>query len=360
MTCALCGHAADPVPGSPSLRHCGACGLVSLASFPAPADREASYQEEYYEADTGARFVGLAEKAVAFFRRLRMRAILRRLPGPGAILDVGCGRGIMLGLFRDRGWTAVGTQLSRTAAEAARRRGIDVRVADLPDLGLPAGSFDVVTLFHVLEHLPRPADSLRCARALLRDGGWLIVEVPNYASPGFRFLGERNLCYDYPNHLVFFTPGSLRRLLAECGFETRRVSHFSLEYSAFTTLQNLLNALPGTPNRFYRALMRNADGNALRKEPATWLHAALAVLLSPLALILALAGLLLPVGNTMRFYCRKTPGGSGGPAVTAPAEPGPAPGSPGPSRFRAAGGPPPPGDGSPPAPSPGGRGQPQG
>lgn len=304
MRCNLCGCPAIPEPGTSSLLRCDGCGLVSIASFPVKEDREAGYQEEYYKPESGGRFIGLAESAVAFFRKRRMRSVRRWSPGPGTILDVGCGRGTMLMLFQIQGWKAIGTQLSRTAAEAAGRRGIDVRCAELTDLDLPAGNFDVMTFFHVLEHLPCPGAYLRKAHTLLREDGLLVAEVPNFASPGFRILGERNLCYDYPNHLVFFTPASLNRLLRECGFETFRVDHFSLEYSPFTTLQNMLNAIPGIPNRFYRSLMGNADGEALRKEPATWLHAVLALLLSPLAFVLSLSGLLFPVGNTMRFYCR--------------------------------------------------------
>jgi hypothetical protein len=83
------------------------------------------------------------------------------------------------------------------------------------------------------------------------------------------------------------------------------VSHFSLEYSPFTTLQNLLNILPGERGRLYRALMGNEEGKRLRKAPATWVHALLACALAPAALLLSLAGLAIPIGNTIRFYCRK-------------------------------------------------------
>ena len=165
---------------------------------------------------------------------------------------------------------------------------------------------DVVTFFHVLEHTDRPDAYLRRARGLLASGGLLIVEVPNFASPGFLFLGTRNFCVDYPNHLWFFTPSALRRLLERCGFLVEETSFFSLEYSAFTTLQNLLNFLPGEQGRLYKSLMGNPEGSRLRRSPVTWFHGVLAIGLAPLALAFSLAGLFLPIGNTMRLYCRKT------------------------------------------------------
>jgi len=285
---------------------CGSCGLASLVEFPPREKRESAYQEEYYREGTGDRFLGAFERLVSGFRGLRVRAILRRVPGPGAILDVGCGRGILLALFRARGWKVLGTQISRTAAEAARRRyGVEVVVGELPEIPCAEETFHVVTFFHVLEHLDRPEAYLRKSWDLLVPGGLLVVEVPNFASPGFRLLGTRDFCTDYPNHLVFFTPNSLARLLGSCGFRVEEVSHFSLEYSPYTTLQNLLNFLPGIPGRLYKATMGNEEGRRLRRSPVTWLHAISGILLAVPAIALSLAGLTAPVGNTMRFYCRK-------------------------------------------------------
>lgn len=305
--CPACGNGrpSPHITGPPAIVRCPACSHMWLAEFPAKGSREAGYQADYYSEGTATRFVGPFEAASLFFRWLRMRSIRSMVPGPGAILDVGCGRGVMLGLFREKGWKTLGTQLSRTAADAARRlRGVEVAVGELPDLALPAGSFDVVTLFHVLEHLEDPCRYLAEARRLLSPGGLLVIEVPDHSGPGFRLLKERHLCVDHPNHLHFFTPGSLEAAFARTGFRVESKRGFSPEYSPFTTLQNLLNALPGEPNRLYRALMGNQAAKALRREPGSWLHFALAVLLAVPAGILSLTGLFLPGGNTIRYCCR--------------------------------------------------------
>jgi 2-polyprenyl-3-methyl-5-hydroxy-6-metoxy-1,4-benzoquinol methylase len=305
-SCRFCGAEVSVcIDGPPVLLRCRSCHLVFPERIPSSDVRRAGYEEGYYRERSGARFLLPFEWLIAGFLRLRMAGIRRREPGPGTLLDVGCGRGNLLALFRRRGWRVLGTQLSRTAAEAARHRGVEVLCGELPEMELPSGSFDVVTFYHVLEHLDRPELYLRKAAELLRTGGLLVVEAPNFASPGFRVLGARNFCLDYPNHLVFFTPSSLGNLLERSGFSIEGLSHFSLEYSPYTTLQNLLNLLPGEPSRLYRSFMGNEDGRRLRRSPLTWIHAGLALVLAAPALVLSTPGLLFPVGNTIRFHCRK-------------------------------------------------------
>jgi SAM-dependent methyltransferase len=288
------------------VNRCADCGLAALDEFPDDETRRGGYQEDYYREGTGDRFPAPIEAAVRFFRRRRMKAITKHEPGPASILDVGCGRGALLQLFRERAWRVLGTQLSETAARAARdRRGIDVYVGELTEMPDPGEPFRVVTMFHVLEHVTDPAAYLRRIHEVTEEGGLLVVEVPDFGSPGFRVLGRRNLCFDWPNHLVFFTRSSLAALLEKTGFRALAVSRFSLEYSPFTTLSNLLNLIPGAPNRLYRALASNAEGRRLRKHPMTWLHGLIAIPLAPLALLISLTSLILPWGNTVRFIARR-------------------------------------------------------
>ncbi len=317
MTAPPCPHCqsertAEQFSGPPVVRRCEECRLLFLADFPDADTLATYYQGEYYEEGSGQRFLRPFERVLEAFREARARDITRRLPprtsdAPDAILDVGCGRGLLLDAFRKRGWRAVGTQLSETAADAIRSRaGADVHVGELPALDLGDASFRAITFYHVLEHVDVPGAYLREAHRLLRDDGLLVVEVPDAAGPGFRILGTRNFCLDYPHHLYFFSGAALRGCLEAHGFEVVGVRHFSLEYSPYTALQNLLNFLPGEPNRLYRSFMRNADAKRLRSSPWTWLHAVLgAVLAAPITLA-SFASLVIPVGNTVRFYCRRT------------------------------------------------------
>jgi glycosyltransferase involved in cell wall biosynthesis len=167
-------------------------------------------------------------------------------------------------------------------------------------LALREGADIVVMLHPDYQYTPRLITAMA---AMIASGEFDVVLGSRI--PGFRLLGTRDFCTDYPNHLVFFTPHSLGRLLGSCGFRVEEVSHFSLEYSPYTTLQNILNFLPGIPGRLYKAMMGNEDGRRLRRSPVTWLHAISGILLAVPAIVLSLAGLAAPVGNTMRFYCKK-------------------------------------------------------
>jgi SAM-dependent methyltransferase len=291
---------------------CADCGAAFLEEFPDAEARQELYQGDYYDEGSGGRFLRPLEALVRAFRRARARDILRRLPPAvlerrDAMLDVGCGRGLLLDAFLERSWSVAGTQLSRTAAQSCERRsGAKVHVGELPELALEEAGYRLVTFYHVLEHVGRPLEYLREARRLLRPDGLLVVEVPDAGSPAFRALGPRHFCVDHPHHLFFFSADSLRGLLDRAGFEVAGVSRFSLEYSPFTCLQNLLNWLPGAPNRLYLALMTNRRGAELRRNPLTWLHFAIGAALAPPAFLLSLAALFVPSGNTLRFYCHRS------------------------------------------------------
>jgi SAM-dependent methyltransferase len=118
--------------------------------------------------------------------------------------------------FRDSGWEAVGVDLSRKAIEAGRSRGLDLRIGDLRDKGL--GLFDLITGFHILEHVHSPRRFLQWCATLLDKRGLLLIEVPNYACKRASKMGK-NWPYLYPDsHLYQFTPDTIRRYLCATDF----------------------------------------------------------------------------------------------------------------------------------------------
>jgi 2-polyprenyl-3-methyl-5-hydroxy-6-metoxy-1,4-benzoquinol methylase len=160
---------------------------------------------------------------------------------PGAILDVGCGRGDLVSAFARRGWRAHGLDISPVAVDSASRRGVDARVGTIEQAPWAPASFDVIVMSHVLEHVHDPVASLRRARELLKPGGTLVVAVPNWGSGVRRLFGPRWAMLDLPRHLQHFTAAALARAAGRAGFARGRIRTsmsaaglaISLQYALF-------------------------------------------------------------------------------------------------------------------------------
>jgi hypothetical protein len=132
---------------------------------------------------------------------------------------------------------------ARAVAIAGGEHRAEVRQGDIGSPVWGRRRFGVVTLFHVLEHLPDPRAGVRYAASLLDPGGSLVLQVPNAASFQARLFGIRWYGLDVPRHLLNFTPSALERVLRDCGFEIRRTSHFSLRDNPQALASSLLPAL---------------------------------------------------------------------------------------------------------------------
>jgi SAM-dependent methyltransferase len=166
------------------------------------------------------------------FRRRQVEAQVRFLhhKPEGRLLDVGCGSGEWLLAMRDLGWEVEGVDFDGDAVQAAAEQGVLVRRGVLEDQHYPAGSFDAVTLNHVIEHVPDPLATLReCAR-VLRPGGDLVLFTPNNGSLGHRVFGCHWRGLEPPRHLHVFCPESMSALLRAAGFTRYEVSTLNSDY----------------------------------------------------------------------------------------------------------------------------------
>lgn len=267
---------------------CRQCGLARTACALGPEQLQAYYGPTYYGSEA-RRFHPWIESAIAWFRDRRAREVMRLRSTPGRVLDIGCGRGLMLAELKRRGWQCAGTEPSQELAHAIRRdSGIEVKTeASLLDCNFDAGSFDVVTLWHVLEHLPAPVRTLREIRRILKPGGVVIVEVPNLDSWQARFGGGAWFHLDTPRHLYHFSRRSLQTILEQAGFILFRAGTFSPEYGPYGMWQTLLNRLTKESNVLYSLLKRVKPA---RPGRAGFRDVGLTViLLAPVAFIGALA-----------------------------------------------------------------------
>jgi 2-polyprenyl-3-methyl-5-hydroxy-6-metoxy-1,4-benzoquinol methylase len=140
--------------------------------------------------------------------------------GKCRLLDFGCGAGLFLRQMHNRGWQVAGLDFSEKVVQQVREKlKLPVLLGTLPHPDLPPESFDLVTLWHSLEHVHQPLEVLREVNRLLVPGGKVLVAVPNIDSVPFRWFGSSWYGLDLPRHLTHFTPTTLRNILYRAGFQ---------------------------------------------------------------------------------------------------------------------------------------------
>lgn len=145
----------------------------------------------------------------------------RRAGESGRVLDIGCGNGAWLRLAQDAGWQAAGVEPDPVARGEAEKTGLEVRHLVDDWLDQP-GSFDVVTMSHVIEHVHDPLALLRVTHSLLRPGGQIFVDTPNIDAVGHKLYGPDWRGLEPPRHLVLFNRASLSDALERTGFRKVR------------------------------------------------------------------------------------------------------------------------------------------
>lgn len=282
-----------------AIKRCRACGMASTS--PQPEDLSRYYNTEYY-GNKMLRFPPWMEALVRRFRGARAREVERMAERPGRVLDIGCGRGWTLAALQQNGWQCQGAELSPASAAFGREElGLQVTEEPLREDSFPPESFDVVMLWHSLEHLAEPREQLEWAARWLRPGGLLKVAVPNFGSAQARLGRELWFHLDPPRHLHHFGQDSLSALLGVTGFRPLLWTRFSLEYDLFSWVQTLLNRLGLPAGLLYRLLHVRARLGWREKLMAIPCLVA-AALVSPLALALtALAD-----GSTIEVWAIRT------------------------------------------------------
>lgn len=281
---------------------CQECRLIRLEPRPSPTELSTYYPDEYWyapEPDTASR---LEEAYRRIVLRDHVNFILRAVENSrqeGALLDVGCGGGLLLGMLQERGLRVLGLDTSLAAASAAwKHHGVRVVCADLSNSPIAAGQCAVVTMFHVVEHLYDPVAYLKSARELLAPNGRLVVQVPNASSLQFRMFGSHWNGVDVPRHLVDYRERDLEKLLEQCGFEVIRRKHFSLRDNPAGFASSLAPGLDPMARRVRK--LRESPVGKLAKD---LLYFGLVLAALPFAVFEAACG----AGSTIMVEARKKP-----------------------------------------------------
>lgn len=190
-----------------------------LETYPQPSSDKLPdyYKSEDYISHTDSKrnlFEKIYHLVRVFSLKKKLNLVNAQAKNKGNLLDVGCGTGNFLNVCEENDWSVLGIEPDHSARAIANKK-IGNKVFNSDELNkLEPNSFDVITLWHVLEHLPNPKEEIGLFKKLLKANGILIIAVPNYKSYDANHYKEFWAAYDVPRHLWHFSRTAISKLVS--------------------------------------------------------------------------------------------------------------------------------------------------
>ena len=209
------------------VKQCSGCDL--LFTFPRPSEEELTryYQTPAYISHSG-RAKGLFDTIYLIIRRFTIRSkfkLITEYRNGGALLDIGCGTGSFI-KYSSKTFHAVGVEPSIRARSICEREKLEV----VPNLqSLSSGSYNIITLWHVLEHLHDLSATMTFLKNHLADNGTIFIAVPNHESLDAQYYRQEWAAYDVPRHLWHFSKMTMTKLAVMYGFQIKAIYPMKLD-----------------------------------------------------------------------------------------------------------------------------------
>ena len=285
---------------------CLTCGISFTFPMPSREEMEPYYSHGYYGEDV--RRLYYARELVAHLMQIGRGRLIGVYKKRGRIIDIGCGDGSFLKAMAGYGWEAYGLEISKSASDLIRDvKGIKYVNGELDSTKFPSNYFDVVTLWHVLEHFYDPVTKLREISRILKKDGLLFLSVPNFDSFQARFGKNRWFHLDPPRHLWHFSSRSLSFIMNKGGFIIKRRNFLSYYYDLFGWWQTLLNRSNIPFNHLYHFLKREKAYKRVTVSNRFYSQIVIAVSVAflPLLFLLTLIECFLNKGGTITVLAKK-------------------------------------------------------
>ncbi|WP_316737851.1 class I SAM-dependent methyltransferase [Pedobacter aquatilis] len=275
------------------IKTCQNCGH-NFTWFNHEVDIESYYDDKDYAVQD-------TRKSIFYkIQQIEYKAVLKKIKSykstPATVLDFGSGKGLFLQFAKEQGFDVKGIESSVPRADYAKKYfGLDVNTDYYKSGSVFNTKFDVLTMFHVLEHIHLSDNLLQnLIQDNLKDDGLLIIEVPNFNSWQSKWAGNKWLHLDVPRHISHFTPAILKTLIEHNGFKIKSSSYFSLHLGIIGMVQTIFSWFGY--NGFLIADLK-------RKKTIPLILGLLFVL--PFAILLEVISSIFKGGGIIRYYAIK-------------------------------------------------------
>ncbi|PHI19232.1 methyltransferase type 12 [Lewinellaceae bacterium SD302] len=211
---------------------CQDCSFTFTQDAPAPTAIGPYYKGEEYISHSDSK-EGIVNKLYHKARDImlgRKYQLVNRLANGKRLLDIGTGTGYFLDYMQRQNYEVTGVEIDEDARNyGAGKFGVTIHSPEFLNGAAKAGSYDVITLWHVLEHLYTPLEDLQSSHALLADDGVLIIAVPNLTSADAQHYGAHWAAYDVPRHLWHFSPATMEQMTRKAGFKLLETHHMPMD-----------------------------------------------------------------------------------------------------------------------------------
>lgn len=248
---------------------CEDCGL--LYTTPKPSDEKLGdyyKSDDYYSHQENKKgFIPRVYEAVKSVNLKHKIAIATQGKEPGRLLDIGCGVGDFLHYAEQNGWQCTGAEPSEDAASIAKKR-IKAEIILPKDLEkLPDESFDVITMWHVLEHVSDLQWQVNQLNRLLKKGGRLVIALPNFRSYDAQYYKDKWAAYDVPRHLNHFSQDSIAKIFNINGLIQNQTQKLVWDafYISFMSEKYRQKSLP-----LLRGIYRGMISNLKARKSGEW------------------------------------------------------------------------------------------
>jgi SAM-dependent methyltransferase len=287
-----------------SVVECQNCGLAYINPRPSQEEMGKFYPETYSWKENvggGSSLARLLKRVERGYRYHLLKGEVSKVERVytkrgGKVLDIGCGTGDRLDVFRSKGFETVGVETSDSANYAKTYLTLNVTRGDLFSACFPSECFDIITLYHVLEHTHDPVKECEEIRRILKPDGLLVIQVPNRESLQYRFFKKRWAAFDVPRDLYYFGTGTLTSLLKKVGFDISKVDHFMNWWHPPTLVISLFPELDPQ-----RAWQKEGRGGSSLIQRVAW------ILCTLMAGAFTHFESLMKRGAIVTFYARKQP-----------------------------------------------------